>query len=92
MVIWGGILTWMGFVKSYGELLAARAMLGVFEAGLFPGVNYYLSCWYKRNEFGLRAAIFFSAAAVYFLFPGDLISYIPAFWQFWWILGCCTSS
>jgi hypothetical protein len=39
----------------------------VFEAGLFPGVNYYLSCWYKRNEFGIRAAIFFSAAAVFSL-------------------------
>lgn len=39
-------------------------MLGVAEAGLFPGVNYYLSCWYKRSEFGLRAAIFFSAATV----------------------------
>jgi hypothetical protein len=64
MVIWGGMLLWMGFVRSYGELLHARAWLGVFESGLFPGVNYYLSCWYKRNEFGVRAAIFFSAAAV----------------------------
>ena len=36
----------------------------MFEAGLFPGVNYYLSCWYKRSEFGIRAATFFSAAAV----------------------------
>jgi MFS family permease len=64
MVLWGAMLTWMGFVTSYGQLLHARAWLGVFEAGLFPGVNYYLSCWYKRNEFGIRAAIFFSAAAV----------------------------
>lgn len=68
----------MGFVKSYGELLHARAWLGVFEAGLFPGVNYYLSCWYKRNEFGLRAAIFFSAAAVTppFIYS-ELISSFP---------------
>lgn len=68
MVLWGGMLLWMGFVRSFNELLASRVMLGVFEAGLFPGVNYYLSCWYKRNEFGLRAAIFFSAAAVRPLF------------------------
>jgi len=67
MVIWGAMLLWMGFVRSYEELLHARAWLGVFEAGLFPGVNYYLSCWYKRNEFGVRAAVFFSAAAVSFL-------------------------
>jgi MFS transporter, ACS family, DAL5 transporter family protein len=65
MVLWGAILIWMGFVKSYGQLAVARALLGVFEAGLFPGVNYYLSVWYKRDEFGMRAAIFFSAAAVY---------------------------
>jgi len=64
MFAWGAVLTGMGFVRSYPALLHTRAWLGVFEAGLFPGVNYYLSCWYKRNEFGIRAAIFFSAAAV----------------------------
>lgn len=45
----------MGFVTNFGGLAAARWFLGVFEAGLFPGVNYYLSCWYKRDEFGIRA-------------------------------------
>ncbi len=46
------------------------------EAGLFPGVNYYLSCWYKRSEFGVRAAIFFSAAAVAGSFGGLLAAAI----------------
>ncbi len=45
----------MGFVYNYSGLLAARWFLGLAEAGLFPGVNYYLSCWYKRSEFGIRA-------------------------------------
>lgn len=35
--------------------MTARFFLGVTEAGLFPGVNYYLSCWYKRDEFAVRA-------------------------------------
>src|ERR1700738_4469074 len=64
MVVWGVVLLLMGYVRNYTQLLVARIFLGIFEAGLFPGVNYYLSCWYKRNEFGIRAAIFFSAAAV----------------------------
>lgn len=51
-------------------------MLGTFEAGLFPGVNYYLSCWYKRSEFGIRAAIFFSAATVSGAFGGLLAAAI----------------
>ena len=41
-----------------------------------PGVNYYLSCWYKRSEFGIRAAIFFSAAAVAGSFGGLLAAAI----------------
>lgn len=49
---------------------------GVAEAGLFPGVNYYLSCWYKRSEFGIRAAIFFSAAAIAGSFGGLLAAAI----------------
>ena len=49
-----------GVVHSYGGLVAARVCLGIAEAGLFPGVNYLLSGYYKRGEFGIRAAVFFS--------------------------------
>lgn len=56
--------------------MTARFFLGMAEAGLFPGINYYLSCWYKRNEFGIRAAIFFSAAAVSGSFGGLLAAAI----------------
>jgi MFS family permease len=48
-------MTGMGFVHNWSGLMAARWFLGLTEAGLFPGVNYYLSCWYKRSEFGIRA-------------------------------------
>jgi len=66
----------MGLVHNYGGLVTARFFLGVAEAGLFPGVNYYLSCWYKRSEFGIRAAIFFSAAAFAGSFGGLLAAAI----------------
>jgi MFS family permease len=42
--------------------VSARFFLGVAEAGLFPGVTYYLSLWYSRREQGARLAIFFSAS------------------------------
>jgi MFS family permease len=51
-------MTFMGFVFNWSGLMAARWFLGLAEAGLFPGVNYYLSCWYKRSEFGIRAVSF----------------------------------
>lgn len=64
----------MSFVTNFSGLMASRWFLGVCEAGLFPGINY-LSCWYKRNEFGVRAAIF-SAAAVSGSFGGLLAAVI----------------
>ncbi|KIV92634.1 hypothetical protein PV10_03907 [Exophiala mesophila] len=73
---WGVIMTLMGLVTSYAGLLACRFFLGLAEAGLFPGVNYYLSCWYKRSEFGIRAAAFFSAAALAGSFGGLLAAAI----------------
>lgn len=76
ILLWGLIMTMMGLVKNYGALLACRFLLGLAEAGLFPGVNYYLSCWYKRSELGLRAATFFSAAALAGSFGGLLAAAI----------------
>ncbi|KAI0079386.1 MFS general substrate transporter [Panus rudis PR-1116 ss-1] len=80
MLLWGVMMvsrqTVQGLVHNYGGLLGMRWMLGVFEAGLFPGVNYYLSCWYKRSEFGIRAAVFFSAATVSGAFGGLLAAAI----------------
>ncbi|KAJ9629129.1 hypothetical protein H2204_008918 [Knufia peltigerae] len=76
ILAWGTIMTLMGLVTSYRGLLAARFMLGVAEAGLFPGVTYYLSCWYKSSEIGARTAVFFSAAAIAGSFGGLLAAAI----------------
>jgi MFS family permease len=69
-------MTCMGVVKNYSGLMAVRWFLGLAEAGLFPGVGYFLSCWYKRSEFGVRMAIFFSAAALAGSFGGLLAAAI----------------
>ncbi|KAF3911174.1 hypothetical protein AA313_de0209198 [Arthrobotrys entomopaga] len=74
MVLCGGITIATGFVKSAGGLYAARFCLGIVQAGVFPGVNYILSCWYRRSELGFRSAIFFSAAAISGSF-GGLLAY-----------------
>ncbi|KAG2126673.1 major facilitator superfamily domain-containing protein [Suillus cothurnatus] len=50
----------------------ARAFLGLTEAGLYPGVNYYICLWYPRSERSKRIAIFFSAASVAVAFGGLL--------------------
>lgn len=72
MVAWGIVMTLMGIVQSFQGLFAARFFLGVTEAGLFPGVSYFLTQWYRRDELQFRQAMFFSAASIAGAFSGLL--------------------
>ena len=65
-------MTLMGIVKNFTGLLIARMALGLCEGGLFPGVTWYITLWYRRHECGLRMAIFFSAATLAGAFGGLL--------------------
>ena len=71
-------VTLMGFVQSFSDLLIARMMLGLTEGGLFPGVAYYITLWYRRHETGFRMAIFFSAATLAGAFGGLLATGISS--------------
>jgi MFS family permease len=72
MFFWSVAMVGQGFVKSYSGLMATRVVLGVFEGGLYPGVNYYITQWYCRSECGFRMALFFSAATLAGAFGGIL--------------------
>ncbi|KAG1734933.1 MFS general substrate transporter [Suillus paluster] len=63
-------LTW-GIV-IYPQLVAVRACLGIAEAGLFPGVIYYLTFWYPRHMLQYRIGMFFGAATSAGAFSGLL--------------------
>ncbi|KAL2129561.1 hypothetical protein VTI74DRAFT_7610 [Chaetomium olivicolor] len=72
MVVWAICTTLMGIVHNYPGLMACRSALGIAEGGLFPGITYYITMWYKRHECGFRMAIFFSAATAAGAFGGLL--------------------
>ena len=65
-------MTLMGLVTSFKGLIIARVFLGMMESGYFPGVAFYLTNFYKRDELALRIAIFFSMATFAGAFGGVL--------------------
>ncbi|KAL9563118.1 hypothetical protein ACKAV7_012860 [Fusarium commune] len=71
-VSWGLVMTLMGIVHSYEGLLAARFMLGVPEAGIFPAAAYYITIWYSRHEAMYRTALFYATASLAGAFSGLL--------------------
>jgi MFS family permease len=73
---WGIVATLQSQVQSYSGLLACRAVLGLCEGGLFPGIVLYLSGFYKPHELQVRVGLFFSAAALSGAFSGLLAAAI----------------
>ncbi|KUI60216.1 hypothetical protein VP1G_07414 [Cytospora mali] len=69
---WGIVTMCLGFVRNFGSFVAVRAILGMTEGGLLPGMVLYLSSLYTRGEMALRIGIFYTAASLSGAFGGLL--------------------
>lgn len=64
MISWGVISACMIFVKGEWSFYGVRFLLGLAEAGFFPGVIFYLTLWYPSRLRSTRTAWFVAAIAV----------------------------
>ena len=69
---WGLVASLQSVVDSFTSMLVLRALLGVGEAAFGPGVPFYLSFFYKREELALRTGLFISAAPLATSFASSL--------------------
>ncbi|CAK9889679.1 MULTISPECIES: MFS transporter [Pseudomonas] len=58
MVVWGTLSTSMLWVESASGFYVLRFLLGVAEAGFFPGILVYLNRWYPARRRGQITALF----------------------------------
>ncbi|QLL11359.1 MFS transporter [Pseudomonas chlororaphis] len=72
MFTWGLVATAMAFVQNETQFYVLRFLLGVAEAGFFPGVIYYFTRWLPGVERGKAIAVFLSGSAVASLVSGPL--------------------
>src|SRR5438046_3667271 len=72
MVTWGLISASLMFVRTPAVFYLLRFLLGVAEAGFFPGVIYYLSLWYPTAHRARAIAAFMTAVPVTGLIGGPL--------------------
>jgi MFS transporter, ACS family, tartrate transporter len=61
MISWGLIVVLTGFAQSKGHLYILRFLLGVAEAGFFPGIIFYLTYWFRSQEMGRAYSLFIIA-------------------------------
>lgn len=79
---WGIIASLQAVATSFGFLLFLRALLGVGEAAFGPGVPFYLSFFFRRDELAFRTGLFISASPLSSSFAGALAWFITKIGQY----------
>lgn len=62
VVAWGIVCIGIGFNNNWTETMGCRVLLGILEAGYYPGCIFLLSCWYLRYEVQKRFSAFYLLA------------------------------
>lgn len=70
--LWGVICMCLGFVHDFEQFITLRALLGLAEGGLFPGMVLYLSTIYTRSELALRIGVLYMSTSLSSGFGGLL--------------------
>jgi len=89
MVTWGVISACMMLVETEFWFYALRFLLGVAEAGFFPGVILYLTYWFPAPQRCRMIALFMTAIAISNVFgsplSGAIMQFLDGFngWQGW---------
>ena len=74
MISWGVISTCMMFMRSAESFYVLRFLLGVSEAGFFPGMIIYLTYWFPTHERARAVARFMTATSLAGVVGGPLSS------------------
>jgi ACS family tartrate transporter-like MFS transporter len=64
MILWGIVSSSMMFIKSPSQFYMMRFLLGVAEAGFFPGIILYLTYWFRGRDRARMVALFSTAATL----------------------------
>ncbi len=72
MVTWGIISTGMALIHTPASFYALRLLLGVAEAGFFPGMILYLTYWFPAAERARALALFITSTAMSGIIGGPL--------------------
>ena len=72
MISWGLVAAAMAFIVGEMSFYALRLLLGVAEAGFFPGIILYLTFWFPREERARIVSMFMAAVPIATVIGGPL--------------------
>lgn len=93
MISWGLLSAAMMFAQGPVSFALLRFLLGVAEAGFFPGIIYYLTCWFPSQQRARIIALFLVALPLSSVIGAPLSTWLLGFegmglrgWQWMFLL------
>jgi ACS family tartrate transporter-like MFS transporter len=85
LLSWGALVFASAFVHNATQLYVLRFLLGVAEAGFFPGIIVYLTYWFRAKELATTVALFTAAIPVSYIIGAPLSTWIMehVHWLHW---------
>lgn len=87
MITWGLVSAGTMFVTTSTAFYAVRFLLGIAEAGFFPGVIFYLTLWFPMRERARVIASFVAAALVAGIIGGPISGALLTMHGAWGLAG-----
>ncbi|MFO1304853.1 MAG: MFS transporter [Burkholderiales bacterium] len=76
LVSWGIVAALTAFAQNAVQLYILRFLLGVAEAGFFPGIIVYLTYWFRSKELATTVALFTAAIPVSYVIGAPMSTWI----------------
>lgn len=76
LISWGILAALSAFVQNAMQLYILRFLLGVAEAGFFPGIIVYLTYWFRSKELATTVALFTAAIPVSYIIGAPMSTLI----------------
>src|SRR6266567_135317 len=64
LITWGIVAMLTGFIHNVHQLYVMRFLLGLAEAGYYPGILLYLTYWFRQRQMAQTIALFCAANPV----------------------------
>lgn len=87
LISWGVVASAMMFCVGEKSLYALRFLLGIAEAGFFPGMVLYLTYWFPQRYLARNVAYFMASVAVAGIISGPVSGFLLTMHGLWGLAG-----
>ena len=73
-VIWSVLTMLLSQCNTARQMYGLRFLIGLAESTFYPGMQYIIGSWYRRDELAKRSCIFHASSAIATMFSGYLMA------------------